>query len=128
MSEDYHMRASLTSPTAIGARVKFALDDLGRSQKRCQMLLHEGCGDASRFLRSGLVAEDTELNPLALARIQPIVRFEARSLAQKVYEDVLDSIVDLIAVLRIESIPPDYCVHGFPLCIFLLIINSKSPE
>jgi hypothetical protein len=63
--------------------MNFALYDLRLSQQRCQMLLDEVCGDASRFLRPGFVPENTERSSLTFTGIQPVVGFEAGVLRRR---------------------------------------------
>src|SRR5512147_130714 len=92
--------------------MNFALYDLRLAQQRCQMLLDEVCGDASRFLHPGFVPENTERSSLAFTGIQPVVGFEAVNLAEEVHKGIPNPPINLLAVVRIEPISSDHCVHS----------------
>jgi hypothetical protein len=77
------------------------------------MLFDEVRGDADGFLRTGFVPEYTERDAFPIARVEPIIGFETWRLTEEMYEDILDALIDLLAVLCIETIPPNHCVHGY---------------
>jgi hypothetical protein len=100
--------------------MNFALYDLRLSQQRWKCCSTKFAAHASRFLRPGFVPENTERSSLTFTGIQPVVGFEAGSLAKEVHKGIPDPPIDLLAVVRIEPISSDQT------SLYLMFVLSRQ--